>query len=139
MKRAKPNTRHKSLAVVVQQLVGRLPQYFEHFNPAMKGAYRKGAVAATLGQTMQSCPYDDHRKPDGRLSWSRAFIRVWEQGHIDASAHMQANANNELLAKKNEADRRHDIDMWADGQNKRDRATRDDDLAGQIEAEQRRW
>lgn len=99
MKRAKTNAQHKPLAVEVQPLVGLLPQYFEHWNPAMKGAYRKGAVAATLGQTIQSCPYDDLRKPNGKLSWSRAFIRAWEQGHADATAHIQANTELTLAAQ----------------------------------------
>lgn len=38
-----------------------------------------------------------------------------------------------------EAQRRSDMDMWADGQNKRERVNRNDDLAAAIEAQERAW
>lgn len=75
----------------VESVVGTLPNWFEHWNPAMRGAYKKGAEAAHNGKPIISCPYEDHRKPNGKLSWSRAFIRAWEQGHTDASVFINAN------------------------------------------------
>ncbi len=38
---------------------------------------RKGAQAARDGLTEADCPYEDHRKPNGRLSWSRAWRNAW--------------------------------------------------------------
>jgi hypothetical protein len=33
---------------------------------------------------MEDCPYEDKRKPSGKLSWSRAFINAWSDGLHDA-------------------------------------------------------
>lgn len=77
----------------VHRLVGRFPSCWEGWNRAMRGAYLKGARAAHDGQPESDCPYHDHRKDCGRLTWSRAFIRSWEDGHRDAIKHIQANAD----------------------------------------------
>lgn len=61
-----------------------LPRNFPDWNPAMRGAYMKGARAFIAGESLGACPYGDHRKPSGGLSWSRAFIRSWEDGWEDA-------------------------------------------------------
>lgn len=61
-----------------------LPQGFEHWNRAMRGAYLKGRSAFDAGAMLADCPYQDHRKPSGKLSWSRAFIRAWQDGWRDA-------------------------------------------------------
>ena len=79
----------------VRRLVGRIPSCWEGWNRAMRGAYLKGARAAHDGQPESDCPYHDHRKDCGRLTWSRAFIRSWEDGHRDAIKHIQANAANQ--------------------------------------------
>lgn len=43
------------------------------------------------------------------------------------------------IETEQESTRRHEMDMWADSKNKQARIDRDDDQAGRIEAEQRRW
>lgn len=60
------------------------PSYFDHWNRAMRGTYRKGIEAFIAGKTLADCPYEDIRKPSGRLSWSRAFIICWHDGFKDA-------------------------------------------------------
>lgn len=60
-----------------------LPNGFEKWNPAMRGAYLKGRKACENGMSIDDCPYKDKRKPSGGLSWSRAFIRAWEDGFRD--------------------------------------------------------
>lgn len=54
------------------------------WNPAHWGAYRKGVQAFRAGQPVNDCPYADHRKGGGQLTWSRSFIRAWEDGWQDA-------------------------------------------------------
>ena len=61
------------------------PYGFERWNRALQGAYRKGWAAAEAGQTEDDCPYEDKRKPSGKLSWSRSFIRAWHDGWAAAS------------------------------------------------------
>ena len=56
------------------------PHGFDGWNRAHKGAWLKGAKAATAGEALAACPYEDHRKPSGMLSWSRAYIRAWQDG-----------------------------------------------------------
>lgn len=46
----------------------------------LEGAERKGAVAYLAGEPITACPYADHRKPNGGLSWSRAFGNAWRRG-----------------------------------------------------------
>lgn len=62
---------------------GHEPPLFSSWNRAHRGAYRRGFHAAGTGEP---CPYEDHRKPSGRLSWSRSFIRTWEDGHAAGMA-----------------------------------------------------
>ena len=50
-------------------------------NKAFAGAMRKGREAALEGKSEDTCPYMDHRKPDGRLTFSRAFIKAWLYGY----------------------------------------------------------
>lgn len=61
------------------------PDNFASWNPALRGAYRKGQRARADGVPLDACPYEDKRKPSGRLSWSRAFIRAWEDGWRDGA------------------------------------------------------
>ncbi|WP_369805313.1 Rmf/CrpP family protein [Acidithiobacillus ferriphilus] len=46
----------------------------------MAGAFKKGADAHQNGQSITDCPYKDKRKEDGRLTFSRAFVRAWHDG-----------------------------------------------------------
>lgn len=39
-----------------------------------------GYQDARAGIELEDCPYDDERKPSGKLSWSRAHIRAWQDG-----------------------------------------------------------
>jgi ribosome modulation factor len=57
-----------------------LPDGFEKWNPAMRGAFKKGMQAQKDGAQKEACPYKDKRKPDGRLSWSRSFMAAWRDG-----------------------------------------------------------
>ena len=50
------------------------------WNKALRGAFRRGAIAHRDGLPQSACPYGDKRKPDGRLSWSRSFISAWQDG-----------------------------------------------------------
>lgn len=43
-------------------------------------AYNKGIKAKEEGKSIKDCPYKDKRKDDGRLTWSRSFIKAWEDG-----------------------------------------------------------
>lgn len=47
---------------------------------ALDGAYLKGVHARLAGEPLNACPYEDKRKPNGRLSWSRAFRNAWRDG-----------------------------------------------------------
>lgn len=69
-----------------------LPRDFERWNPALRGAYLKGVRAAQAGETLDACPYRDRRNDSGRLTWSRSFIRAWEDGWRDARAQASASA-----------------------------------------------
>ena len=51
---------------------------------ALYGAYLKGLEACLAGNQLVDCPYEDKRKPSGKLSWSRAFINAWHAGWWDA-------------------------------------------------------
>lgn len=55
-----------------------LPTDIPRWNPTMAGAFQKEMAAHQNGQSITDCPY--HRKPDGRLSWSRAFRNAWRDG-----------------------------------------------------------
>jgi ribosome modulation factor len=57
-----------------------LPSHWEHWNPALRGAFRKGWECAQAGGSEADCPYQDKRTPSGRLSWSRSFITAWAEG-----------------------------------------------------------
>jgi hypothetical protein len=56
------------------------PTGFAKWNRALRGAFRKGRQARVEGKPLSDCPYEDLRKCDGRLSWSRAFIAAWRDG-----------------------------------------------------------
>lgn len=62
----------------------KMPANFAHWNRSMQGAYRKGSAAFQEGRSLSDCPYADYRKHNGRLTWSRAYIRAWEDGFRDA-------------------------------------------------------
>jgi len=67
------------------------PPGFEIWNRAHQGAYRKGYAVGESGtpKKIASCPYGDKRKPSGRLSWSRSFIKAWWDG-FEAGARVVA-------------------------------------------------
>ena len=52
-------------------------------NRALRGAYLKGLRARLAGEPCVD-PYQDKRKWDGRLTWSRAFSSAWRDGWQDA-------------------------------------------------------
>ncbi len=62
-----------------------LPSGFDNWNRSHRGAFLKGVKARHAGEPQDACPYEDHRKPSGLLSWSRAYIRAWHDGWRAAS------------------------------------------------------
>lgn len=58
----------------------KLPADSYRWNKAILGAFKNGVLAHQDGSPNNACPYEDKRKPDGRLSWSRAFIGAWRDG-----------------------------------------------------------
>ncbi len=42
-------------------------------------AYHLGQAAASLGQPCRP-PYQDIRRPDNRVTYSRAYINAWKRG-----------------------------------------------------------
>lgn len=58
----------------------KLPHNFNTWNKALRGAYSKGYRAAMEHLPKTACPYEDKRKPSGKLSWSRSFINAWDDG-----------------------------------------------------------
>lgn len=57
-----------------------LPGDAYRWNRAWRGAFTKGVLAYRAGIPVSECPYEDKRKPNGRLSWSRSFISCWTDG-----------------------------------------------------------
>ena len=57
-----------------------LPPNFMSWNRALRGAFLKGASAFLGGELIGECPYQDKRKNDGRLTWSRSFSAAWRDG-----------------------------------------------------------
>lgn len=53
-------------------------------------ARRNGMAAFYSGEPEASCPYDDVRKYDGRLTWSRAWCRAWLDGYREARRNAEA-------------------------------------------------
>ncbi|MEQ1053863.1 hypothetical protein [Pseudomonas aeruginosa] len=68
------------------------PSSFSSWNRSLQGAYRKGAVACLEGKALSDCPYEDKRKDDGRLSWSRSYITAWTDGYRDAERHQASQS-----------------------------------------------
>ena len=56
------------------------PEGFDKWNPAMRGAFKKGYEAYQEKQPKTANPYIDKRKDCGRLTWSRAFMACWQDG-----------------------------------------------------------
>ena len=68
-------------ASVSSQVIAALGRYnFSGWNRALVGSFKKGANAYALGLGLDSCPYDDKRKTNGKLTWSRAYIVAWRDG-----------------------------------------------------------
>jgi hypothetical protein len=57
-----------------------LPCDSYRWNKAIFSAFKKGIAANQSGLPLTSCPYRDKRKPDQRLTWSRAFVSAWANG-----------------------------------------------------------
>lgn len=47
----------------------------------LDAARRKGREAAQAGLPASACPYQDKRKDDGRLTFSRAWRNAWFDGY----------------------------------------------------------
>lgn len=57
---------------------------------ALWAARMKGLDAALAGEPITACPYEDKRKPDGRLTFSRAFRNAWRDGWLEATANRES-------------------------------------------------
>jgi ribosome modulation factor len=55
----------------------------------LDGAYLKGINAGIAGEPLDACPYEDKRKWDGRLTWSRAFRTAWCDGWKHATTNRE--------------------------------------------------
>ncbi len=53
--------------------------------PSMRAAFCKGYLAWYREEGRAACPYPDHRKKDGRLTFSRAYRNTWGEGWEVAS------------------------------------------------------
>lgn len=56
------------------------PANFDDWNPALRGAFMKGARAQEAGDPESACPYRDRRTSRGAITWSRSFIIAWLDG-----------------------------------------------------------
>jgi hypothetical protein len=56
----------------------------------LQTAYNKGRDAALKGEPIRACPYEDKRTHRGSVTFSRAYVRAWEdgweQGHRELKA-----------------------------------------------------
>ncbi len=50
----------------------------------LETAREKGRQAFLEGADLTDCPYPDHRKADGRVTFSRAFRNAWRDGWREA-------------------------------------------------------
>jgi hypothetical protein len=57
---------------------------FAGWNKTIIGAYQKGVNARLNGLLISDCPYLDKKKKDGRLTWSRAFVKAWKDGYSNS-------------------------------------------------------
>ena len=57
---------------------------------------RAGAAAALLGLPESACPYRDVRKVDGRLTFSRAWRKLWLEGYRAPYTWDAPNGGNRL-------------------------------------------
>ena len=64
-------------------------------NRALLGAVKKGIAAKAAGFQETACPYQDKRKPSGKLSWSRAFRYAWFDGYTGRLTQADIDALNE--------------------------------------------
>ena len=65
---------------VVEQALEKPRGYFS-WNRALRGAFDRGQRDAAAGRSPKDCPYNDARKDDGRLTWSRGFRTAWFDGY----------------------------------------------------------
>jgi ribosome modulation factor len=66
----------------------------------LKSAYLKGLSAALAGEPITACPYQDKRKLDGRLTWSRAFQTAWRDGWEHATKNREDALITSMYARK---------------------------------------
>lgn len=60
------------------------PPNFDKWTKGLQKAWLSGNRAALArSATLADCPYEDKRKADGRLTWSRAYINAWRDGFKD--------------------------------------------------------
>jgi len=54
--------------------------------PQLKAAYNKGRRDGLDGKAESDCPYPDHRKASGSVTFSRAFRNAWYDGWRDGGS-----------------------------------------------------
>jgi hypothetical protein len=90
-----PEQREETLdADLVERAMGR-PSGFLSWAPALQGAFNKGLHAAETGATPDACPYTDKRKHNGRLTWSRSFVKAWHDGFNHSSTDCYRSSDND--------------------------------------------
>lgn len=71
-------------AELVERALGK-PRGFYSWNRSLRGAFERGERAHAEGLSIRDCPYEDKRKDNGRLTWSRAYRTAWVDGFKHAS------------------------------------------------------
>jgi hypothetical protein len=66
------------------------PLGFDRWNPARRGAYRKGYEARAAGAPCLP-PYRDKRTARGAPTWSRSIRNAWRQGWAKANEKLRSS------------------------------------------------
>lgn len=75
-----------------------LPAGFMRWNRALRGSFLRGMQARLAGEPCVD-PYEDKRKWDGRLTWSRAFSAAWRDGWQYADQHRDDALITQIYAR----------------------------------------
>ena len=77
-------------AAVVEHALDR-PRGFYSWNRSLRGVFENGERAAGAGVSIDACPYRDHRKSTGGLTWSRAYRSAWRDGYNYAAVRLEVS------------------------------------------------
>lgn len=69
-------------------------------NNGFRGAFWRGGDAFWRGEPIEACPYLDKWTSRGSVTFSRAFIRFWEDGWRAAEAEARREEQGEMAARR---------------------------------------